>query len=224
VALSAEDEQSVASLPWSRASHQRDAYLVREGDRTKSCTLLLHGFAFGQKLLSSGARQITAVQIAGQFLAFENSLLELADHNVQSLGRSTVAKVPKADLLQLMDERPAVRRAMSMDSFIDGSVLREWVVNTGRRDARGRIAHLLCELSARMKAAGIATGPSCEFPLTQEQIGDSTGLTPVHTNRTLQSLRKDGLIELARGRLTILDWHELAHVADFNHRYLHHSC
>jgi CRP-like cAMP-binding protein len=223
VALSEEDKAALLALPWTVKTYPREAYLAREGEPTKICTLLLEGFAFRQKLVSDGARQIISFHIPGEFLDIQNSMLEVADHNVQSLGRSTVAAVPKEALAALMAENVGVRRGIWLDSLIDSAVFREWVVNVGRRDARERIAHLLCELAARLKAAGISTGPTYEFPMTQEQIADATGLTPVHTNRTLQTLRKDGLISLSLNKLTILDWASLAHEGDFNERYLHHS-
>jgi CRP-like cAMP-binding protein len=134
-----------------------------------------------------------------------------------------VAIVPKELLLQVMSARPAVRQAIWLDSLLDASVFREWVVNVGRRDAKQRIAHLLCELALRMEAAGLGQKPLFDFPLTQEHIADATGLTAVHTNRTLQALRKSGLISLAASKLTILDWDALAEAGDFSERYLHHS-
>jgi len=201
----------------------RDAYLVREGEPATTCSLLVTGFAFRQKLVSDGARQIISIHIPGEFLDIQNSMLEIADHNVQALTRSSVALVQKGALTELIGNRPNIRRAIWLDSLIDSSVFREWVVNIGRRDARGRIAHLLCELAARLASSGVADGDMYDFPLTQEQVGDATGLTAVHTNRTLQALRKDGLISLSSSRLTILDWEGLAELGDFNERYLHHS-
>jgi CRP-like cAMP-binding protein len=150
-------------------------------------------------------------------------MLDVADHNVQSLGPSTVAGVSKEALLDLMAKDAAVRRALWLDSLIDASVFREWVVNVGRRNAKTRIAHLLCELALRLDSARVADGSMFDFPLTQEQIADATGLTAVHTNRTLQALRKDGLISLAANRLTIRNWKGLADVGDFTERYLHHA-
>src|SRR5439155_22344465 len=140
---------------------------------------------------------------------------EVADHNVQALGGCTVAAIAKEELIDLMDRRPTIRHAIWIDSLIDSSVFREWVVNLGRRDAKERIAHLLCELAARLASSGVVDGAIYDFPLTQEQIGDATGLTAVHTNRTLQSLRRDGLISLTSNRLSILDWYRLAEVGYF---------
>lgn len=223
LALSNDDKNAVASLGWTQRQFQRDAYLVREGEPTDICTLLIEGLAYRQKILSDGSRQIISFHIAGEFLDLQNCLLEVADHNVQAVTRCNVAVVPKELLLEVMNARCAVRRAIWLDSLIDASVFREWVVNVGRRDAKQRIAHLLCELALRLKAAGLGEGPMFDFPLTQEHIGDATGLTAVHTNRTLQALRRAGLISLGSSKLTVLDWDALAQTGDFSERYLHHS-
>jgi CRP-like cAMP-binding protein len=221
-AISKDDKEALMGLPWAHKTFARDAYLVREGEPTSVCTLLMTGFAFRQKLVDNGARQIISFHIPGEFLDVQNCLLNVADHNVQALTRISVAAVQKGPLLELMGSRPQIRKAVWLDSLVDASIFREWVVNLGRRDAKARIAHLLCELAERLKDAGYVDGEMYDFPLTQEQIADATGLTAVHTNRTLQSLRKDGLISLASSRLTILDWDALCETADFNERYLHH--
>lgn len=223
VHLSDEDKTALVALSWGRREVQRDTYLAREGEPTKFCTVLLRGLAFRQKILSDGSRQIISFHIPGEFLDIQNCLLDVADHNVQALTRCTVATIQKEQLVELMNARPAIRRAIWLDSLIDASVFREWVVNVGRRDAVERIAHLLCELALRIKAAGLSEGPMFDFPLTQEQLADATGLTAVHTNRTLQSLRQAGLISLTSSKLTILDWDALADARDFSERYLHHS-
>jgi len=224
IPLSADDKRAIIALPWNQRTYARDSYLVREGEPTSFCSVLVSGFAFRQKLVSDGARQIISIHITGEFLDIQNMLLEVADHNVQCLTRCVVAMVSKKALTDLISERPEVRRALFLDSLLDASIFREWVVNLGRRDARQRIAHLLCELAARLQSASPnADGANYDFPLTQEQIADCTGLTAVHTNRTLQTLRRDGLISLSSSRLTILDWDRLAEVGDFNERYLHHA-
>ena len=222
-ALSEEDRKAIIALPCTKRTCEKDAYLVREGETSQDCGLLLRGFAYRQKLVRNGARQIISIHIAGEFVDLQNCLLGVADHNVQSLNRSEVAMVPKAALVELATTHPAVGRAMWLDTLIDGSIFREWVVNVGRRDSRTRIAHLLCELAMRLKASGLRDDGSYEFPLTQEQLADSTGLTTVHTNRVLQSLRRDGLISLSAQSLTVLDWPRLRGVGEFNEQYLHHA-
>lgn len=221
--LSAEDRSAIFALPFTRQQFPKDAYIVREGHEARDCALILRGFAFRQRLLRDGRRQIISFHIPSEFVDLENLLLPVADHNVQSLNRSEVAIIPRQALLQLASVRPSVGRAMWIDTLIDSAVFREWVVNVGRRDSRARIAHLLCELALRFRSAGLGNGDQLQFPLTQEQLADATGLTSVHTNRTLQGLRKDGLIQLTSGSLKILDWDGLCSVGDFEALYLHEA-
>jgi CRP-like cAMP-binding protein len=105
---------------------------------------------------------------------------------------------------------------------VDGSIFREWIMNVGRRDARTRISHLLCEFSLRLKVAGLGEQDNYQLPMTQEQLGDATGLTSVHVNRVLMALEAEGLIERATSRsIAIGDWKKLAAAGDFNSTYLH---
>ena len=217
------DRAAITALPATRRTFAREAYVVREGEATAECGLLLSGFAYRQKIVRGGSRQIISIHIPGEFVDLQNCLLGEADHNVQALSEAEVALIPKAALAELTNSHPAVGRAMWLDTLIDSSIFREWVVNVGRRDAKTRIAHLLCELALRLQASGTAKERSCEFPLTQEQLGDATGLTAVHTNRVLQSLRQAGLISLTSRTLTVLDWSALKEVGEFNELYLHHA-
>lgn len=219
--LSAEDRDAILSLPFTRKTFAKDTYLVREGNRATDCTLLLRGFAFRQKLLRNGGRQILSFHIPSEFIDLQNTLLGTADHNVQSLNRCEAAIIPRQSLLEVADKHPAIRNAMWTDTLVDSSVFREWVVNVGRRDSRARIAHLLCELALRLKSSSSDGEDTYEFPITQEQLADATGLTPVHTNRTLQSLRKDALIQLTSRSLRVMDWDRLREVGDFDELYLH---
>jgi CRP-like cAMP-binding protein len=216
-----DDRSAILALPTTLKSYGKDAYLVREGQNAGECTLLLRGFAIRQKLLRNGSRQIISVHIPAEFVDLQNGLLGVADHNVQSVDRCEVAAIPRTALIELSEARPAIRLAMWIDTLIDSSIFREWVVNVGRRDSRARIAHLLCELALRLERIGAGDSGSFDFPLTQEQLADATGLTPVHTNRTLQSLRKDGLIQLSSRSLKVLDWQGLREAGDFDELYLH---
>jgi CRP-like cAMP-binding protein len=219
--LSPDDHDALLSLPYTVRSYSKEGYLVREGQQVSECALLLSGYAFRQKLLRNGGRQIISIHIPTEFVDLQNSLLGVADHSVQSLGQCEIAAIPRKALVEVQDSRPAIRMAMWTETLIDASIFREWVVNVGRRDSKARIAHLLCELALRMERIGSGNDGTFEFPLTQEQLADATGLTPVHTNRTLQSLRRDGLIQLTARSLKIPDWEALREVGDFDELYLH---
>ena len=219
--LSPDDSDALLALPYTRKSFPKDGYIVREGQETRECALILSGFAFRQKLIRNGSRQIISIHIPTEFVDLQNSLLGVADHSVQSLGPSEVALVPRNAIIELRETRPALHLAMWTETLIDASIFREWVVNVGRRDSKARIAHLLCELVSRLERIRAGKQGTYEFPLTQEQLADATGLTPVHTNRTLQTLRKDGLIELNGRSLKVLDWKGLREAGDFDELYLH---
>ena len=100
-------------------------------------------------------------------------------------------------------------------------MLRERIVSLGRRDARGRIAYLLCELLWRHAAMGLAEGEMFRLPLTQTELGDALGLTPVHVNRVLKEFREHRLIAMERRLLRVLDPEGLQHIAAFDKAYLH---
>lgn len=221
--LTADDRDAILALPFTRKSFGKDAYVVREGQQATECTLLLKGFAYRQKLLRDGGRQIISFHIPTEFVDLQNGILGVADHNVQSVNRCEMALVPRSAMMDLIMERPAVRLAVWVDTLVDASIFREWVVNVGRRSSRSRLAHLLCELALRLEWIGADKEGVFDFPLTQEQLADATGLTAVHTNRTLQSLRRDGLIQLTSGNLQVLDWARLREAADFDELYLHHN-
>ena len=108
-----------------------------------------------------------------------------------------------------------------MATLVNEATLREWLVIVGHRTSDGRVAHLFCELLLRLKAVGRATDDSYELPITRSDLADTTGLSTVHVNRTLQNLRDQGLIELTAGRLKILDIPRLERLAEFKPNYLH---
>ena len=219
--LDEQDRAAIRALQFTRRTLEPAGYLVREGEPPENCALLLSGFAYRHKVTGDGERQIMAFHMRGEFLDLQNSFLEVADHNVQALTRCEVATVPVSELSQLAYDRPQVGRAMWIETLIDAAIFREWIVNVGRRDSISRISHLLCEFALRLEAAGLGDEHRYEMPMTQEQIADCTGLTPVHVNRVLKELGRMGLIERNKRAVSIVDWERLQHIGDFNTRYLH---
>ncbi|WP_156679954.1 Crp/Fnr family transcriptional regulator [Sphingomonas profundi] len=220
-ALTQSDRAAFLALPFTVKRLNGGSHIMREGDEPVDCCGLLSGYAYRHKIVGNGSRQIVSIHIAGDLLDLQNSLLGVADHNVQMLTAGEVALTPARAVRELAFAHPAIGRAMWIETLVDGSIFREWIANVGRRDARSRIAHLLCEFAVRLRSAGLSEGSSYELPMTQEQIADATGLTPIHVNRTLQGLRVSGLITSNRRTVTIEDWAGLAKVGDFSAAYLH---
>lgn len=216
------DAEALLNLPHQTKKLERHAYIVRELEKTTHSCVMLSGYAFRHKMVMGGSRQIVAVHMKGDLVDLQNSFLGVADHSVQVLTDSEVAFIPREAIKKLGFERPNVGMAMWHDTLVDGSVFREWIANVGRRDAHTRIAHLLCEFALRLKVAGLGEETDYRLPMTQEQLADCVGLTPVHVNRTLKTLEAENLIARKSSRsITIGDWKKLADAGDFDSSYLH---
>jgi CRP-like cAMP-binding protein len=195
--------------------------LIREGDRPKSVFMIVDGWACRYKTLPDGRRQIIALFIPGDLCDLNVYILREMDHNIGAITALKVAEMPREDFERMMFDHPRITQALFWDELVTVAIQREWTLNVGQRTAYERIAHLLCELYLRLHTVGLTDGTSCHFPLTQVDLADATGLTAVHVNRTLQELRRDGLIELQSKTLTIPDLNALRQVALFNDNYLH---
>lgn len=220
--LDREDREAILALPFTVKTVERSHFIVRERERATHSCVMLSGYSIRSKLVATGNRQIVSIHMKGEVVDLQNSMLEVADHSVQMLTAGKIASIPREAVIELTLDRPRIGHAMWKDTLVDGSIFREWITNVGRRDARTRIAHLLCEFSLRLKVAGLGRDEGYELPMTQEQLADATGLTSVHVNRTMKSLERDGLIERSNPRsVQIGDWRRLAEAGDFDSNYLH---
>lgn len=219
--LDESDRHAIQALRFKLETHPANSVLVRDGARATHCTLLIDGFACRHKETSSGGRQILSFHLPGDLLDLQHMFLRQSDHIVQTLSPATVARVAAADMRALAAAHPRIAEALWRDTLIDASIAREWVVNVGRRGAMARVAHLLCEYAVRREAAGFGPSDRFDLPMTQEQIGDATGLTSVHVNRKLHDLEDMGLIVRDRRDLHIRDLQRLKWIGDFDAAYLH---
>jgi CRP-like cAMP-binding protein len=220
-ALDEADKQAVLALPHRVRTMERHHYLVREREKATHCCVMLSGYSIRHKVVVGGARQIVAIHMAGDIVDLQNSVLGTADHSVQMLTKGDVAFIPREAVQQLALDHPRIGLAMWRDTLVDGSIFREWIANVGRRDARTRMAHVLCEFALRLKVAGLGEPANYELPMTQEELADVVGLTSVHVNRTLKHLELEKLITRNKRSVSISDWQRLADTGDFDQTYLH---
>jgi len=221
--LSSNDRDSILALPHTMRKFDSSTYLVREGELPGQCAVLVSGFAYRHKSTAGGARQIVSIHVPGDPLDLQNLYLDEADHNVQTLTRGEAAVIPRMAIRELMLAQPTVAQAVMVSILVEASIFREWMLNVGRRSARERIAHLLCEFAVRLDAQGLVGSGGYALPMSQEQIGDATGLTAVHVNRMLKVLQADGLVERDGRAVSFPNLDGLRDIADFNERYLHLS-
>ena len=220
-ALSAGDLEALAAFTADAQAVGPHCDLVHEGEPCDAVVVVLRGFSCRYRLLAGGQRQITAYLIPGDCFGLQDGALGLSTSAVGTLTPCVVAQVPRDVMLDFARRRPAIGQALRSAVIGDEAVLQEWLVNVGRRTAYQRIGHLLCELPARMRAIGAVRGNAYDLPLTQHDIGDTTALSVVHVNRTLQHLRGDGLIRWNRRRVEIPDPARLAAAVMFDPAYLH---
>lgn len=218
--LTREDCAAIAGLPLRTRSVDAGVDIVAVGDRPNECSLVIDGLLCRYSITGAGDRQIVSFHIAGDLPDRDSLHLAAMDHGVCSVSPARVAFIPQAPLFQLIETYPNVALALWRDAVTDGGIYREWLTSVGRRTARQRLAHLVCETHMRMEAVGLADGDHFSFPVTQTQLGDALGLSAVHVNRTLQELRHDGLLTWKGPVVMLLDHQGLREAGDFDPGYL----
>jgi CRP-like cAMP-binding protein len=221
--ISDEDIREIETLPITVRDYPAERPVVRDGERATECCLVIEGFCMRSKTIADGKRQILSIHIPGEIPDLMSLFLHVMDHDLSTLTPCRLGFIKHETLQKLHRSRPNVAEIFWRDTLIDAAMFREWIVNVGQRPAPARLAHVIVELQERLKVIGRVNGNSFEMPLTQEQIGEALGITAVHANRVIKQLRQDGIVELHRGRVTVLNEHKLLELADFDNRYLHQS-
>jgi CRP-like cAMP-binding protein len=220
-AINAEEELAIRGLVAETRIVAADQVLIRSGVKIDVSLLLLDGWLARIKDLPGGERQVTQLHVSGDFADLHGFALKRLDHDVATLSQCEIAVVPHSRVAALTERFPRLARLYWFSTNVDAAITRELALSLGRRSALSRMAHLFCELYARLDVVGRAEPDSYAFPLTQRELAECLGLTVVHANRTLQELRRRRLLELENRRLTIVDQEGLQEVAEFDPDYLY---
>jgi CRP-like cAMP-binding protein len=219
--LSDDAVRVLAGLPVRMKDFTEGSDVFSEGDRPSETCVIVEGWTCRYKLLDRGQRQIFSFHIPGDMPDLQSLHVRTMDHSMCALTPLRVAFISHSALDEAMREHPAVQTALWRDTLIDAAVFREWMAGIGRRSAYQRIGHLFCELYLRMRVVGLTADGGFPLYITQAEIADALGLTPVHVNRVLKSLRGDRLISTEGRYVSILNWEGLQSAADFDPTYLH---
>ncbi|UFX48791.1 Crp/Fnr family transcriptional regulator [Bradyrhizobium sp. 41S5] len=217
--LSQDERAALNALPHTVRTLGDQESILKEGDRALNCVALTSGFLYRRKIVGDRS-QILSLHVPGDIPDLMTLYLPTMDHDLISVGRSTVATVPHAALKSLFDKQPSLVHTFWRETLIDAAIFRHWVGNLGALDAIRRVAQLFCELAVRLEFVGLLNQDSFTFPLTQADIGSACGLSTVHTNRTLQALRKRKLLEWRGETVSLPNRTELEALAEFNPDYL----
>ena len=193
---------------------------VQQGEQVDHSCLVMKGLVvrFGQS--SNGERQITCLYIPGDMADLPSVVSPKAAWGLAALTGTTILHVSHADLRRLAAQHPGLAEAFWRDCVADGSIFSEWVVNVGRRDALARLSHLFCEMAIRCERAGQGDRNAFALPATQTDLGNATGLTNVHINRTLRELKTRSILTTMSGKVTVHDWDKLVSTGDFNDAFM----
>jgi CRP-like cAMP-binding protein len=220
VALSEADLATLARFDRRRRTFQPGHGLQHEGQAGASAFVLSKGWACSYKLLPDGERQIVDFQIPGDFLGLRSMLFRTTDHSIEALTRIEASEVLASDVLDAFSQAPRLATAVLWAASRDEAMVVEHLVNLGRRTAEQRMAHFFLEMGARLALVGQGDETGFPCPLTQYHLADVLGLSAVHVNRVLRTLREEGMVTFQKGRVHFDNKSRLAELAGFDHGYL----
>jgi len=194
--------------------------IVSEGTRPVYSTLIVDGLAARYKVLEDGGRQFTSLQLAGDFVDLHAFLLKTMDHGIIALSPCHVLAADHGKLKMITEPAPHLTWLLWLDTLVDGAIHREWIVAMGRRSKTSHLAHLICELFVRLQVVKKTRDMSFHLPLSQAQLADVLGLSVVHMNRVIGTLRRMDVISWTNHSIEILDWQRLVGLAEFDPTYL----
>ena len=218
--LNREEQEAILSLSGEKQRYGSRRDIVSPGQTVQSACLVARGLVARYDQMRSGLRQVTSYYISGDMCDLHSVVVPQASWSISAVDNATVIRIPHSQLRELCLTYPAIALAFWRDGTVDASIFAKWVGNIGRRNAKARIAHIMCEMGLRSEAARLGERTSFELNATQEQLAEATGLTAVHVNRTLQEIRKEGLLSFSKGHVEIADWGALEATAEFDPAYL----
>ena len=218
--LTGEEESALLGLNGRAKEVAAHRDFVGLGEQVDHSCLVVDGLIgrFGQN--GYGERQITCLYIPGDMADLPSVVNPKSAWGLTAPTRTTILKVPHSDLRRIAAKYPGIAEALWRDCVADGSIFSEWVVNVGCRDAITRLAHVFCEMGIRCELAGQGDRMSYPLPITQTGLGEATGLTSVHVNRTLKELRDRSIVTAQSGKVTVHDWDQLVRVGDFDDAFM----
>lgn len=186
----------------------------------ENSSLLLSGLSGRYSALRDGPRQFTEINVPGDFIDLHGFVMKQLDHGVFAFSDCRVLETPHTALKVVTDAFPHLTRLFWLETVVDAAVHRQWLLSMGRQNGPARLGRLLCELYVRLETVELAYDYRMDLPMTQQQVGETLGFSPVHTNRTIQTLREKRLVSWRDQEIEILDWPGLKALSEFDPTYL----
>lgn len=199
---------------------ERPTRLVARGDICDHSTMLIEGFVL-RTLDRDGGRNAVSFHVPGDFIDLHGFALKRLDHNIDTVGPVKIGEVPRAALNEVMRDKPHLARLFWFSTLLDAAMHREWIMTLEQLTTPRRIAHIFAEIYRRLWMVGLSAADGFDTPLTQSDLSEMCGATPIHINRALRDLREKGLAVFDRGRVVIHDPARLEAFASFSPDYLY---
>lgn len=219
VELTAAEQSALERLEERQRHIRRGAILVRENESVGELFILRKGLMMSYVLLDDGSRQILRFLFPGDMLGASGIVYRKSAETLCALSDCVVSPFDRAAFSAVISAHPRLVALVLVLSQVERVALTDRLAALGRTSAKARVAALLLELRNRLRATDRSIENSFALGLTQEEIGDATGLTSVHVNRMLRQLEEEGMIARGSGRVTIVDERALARAANYVNRY-----
>lgn len=197
--------------------------LIRAGDRYAGMYLIEEGWVLRARYLPGGSRQIVNFALPGDFLNYNSMMFEKSEFDLVARTPVVLCKLETKNFRSMMERHPGLAEALMWSNAHEESLLAERVVSLGRRDATERLAHVLCEIVARLELIQRHDGEVLQLPLLQEDFADILGLSVIHIVRVFNRLEMMGVVRYKSRRVQLIDLEKLKAVAGFDGEYLHFS-
>lgn len=179
------------------------------------------GFAARYRLDRSGRRQFIGVLIPGDFAGLSSFALGRLDHDIDSINSVRLQSISHDQLGTLQTTSPELLCRLWQLTLLDSAISRYWIFRIGRLPGLARIANFFCEMLVRQYVRGLCGTDRFELPLTQSDLGEACGMTPVHANRMIGELRAEGICNFMDGAVEVGDFAGLFRMGQYSWDYLY---
>jgi CRP-like cAMP-binding protein len=221
--VGAELRSDLANLARRRVKLAAGDYLLQAGDRFTGLFIVEDGWMFRVRHMQGGGRQIVSLALPGDFLGFDGLMFERTQFDLTAKTDVILSGLETENFRTMMKRHPGLAEALVWANAHEEALLAERVVSLGRRDATQRLAHVLCEIVARLELIERHKGDVLSLPLTQEDFADVLGISIIHVLRTFKRLAELGAVEYRSRKLVLLDTGKLKRIAGFENEYLYFS-
>jgi CRP-like cAMP-binding protein len=219
-ALSEEEKGIIESLIERTEILDGHTTMLARGELCTHSTILIDGYMM-RTIHNHGRRFVVGLHVPGDFVDLHGFALQRLDHDLVTLGPVRVGHAPHERIAEVMEKQPRLTRLLWFATLLDAAIHREWILQLEQLTAVKRVAHVFSELWHRLDLVGLGRRDGLRTPLIQSDLADMCGTTPIHMNRALGQLKKEGIAEFRRGTLYVHDRARLEAFGEFDPTYLY---